>query len=157
MKSWNWLFQDLDFPGILKKYNVEFPGVKQEITKNSRGNKEKITKNLASFPIGAIWFCRIFLWMNSFVLSRTSKGEITNLENPVAFSKRYVLNCHLFSGIAQFKDKKPISDENFFSVQSWTTLFLHLLFVMTFSYTHFPSFHTKNLWCYAWAIYILVR
>ena len=35
--------------------------------------------------------------------------------------------------------------------------FLHLFFVMTFSYKLFPSFHTKNLWCYAWAIYILVR
>ena len=54
VKSRNWLFQDLDFPGILKKYNVEFPGAKQEITKIFRGNKEKITKNLASFPIGVI-------------------------------------------------------------------------------------------------------
>ena len=53
-KSQNWLFLELDFQGILKKYNVEFPGAKQEITKIFRGNKEKITKNLASFPIGAI-------------------------------------------------------------------------------------------------------
>ena len=54
MKSQNWLFMDLDFPGILKKNNVEFPGAKQEITKTVGGNKEKITKNLASFQIGVI-------------------------------------------------------------------------------------------------------
>ena len=54
MKSQSWLFQDLDFPGTLKKYNVEFPGAKQDITKFFRGNKEKFTKNLASFPIGVI-------------------------------------------------------------------------------------------------------
>ena len=35
--------------------------------------------------------------------------------------------------------------------------FLHLFFVMTFSYKLFPSFHAKRFWCYAWAIYILVR
>ena len=54
MKSRNWLFQDLDFPRILKKYNVEFPGAKQEITEIFKGNKEKITKNLASIPIGVV-------------------------------------------------------------------------------------------------------
>ena len=54
MKSRNWLFKDLDFPAILKKYKLEFPGAKQEITKTFRGKKEKITKNLASFPIGVI-------------------------------------------------------------------------------------------------------
>ena len=134
MKSRNWLFQDLDFPGILKKYNVEFPGVKQEITKVFRGNKEKIINHF--IPNRYLIILQDFLGMNSFTLSRTSKGEITNLEIPVvffSFSKKYELNSHLFSGIAQFTDKKPISDEIFVSVQSWTTLFLHLLFVMTFS------------------------
>ena len=61
--------------------------------------------------------------MNSFVLFRISKGKITNLEIPVVFSKKYVLNSHLFSGIAQFTDKKPISDEILVSVTSGTTLF----------------------------------
>ena len=59
--------------------------------------------------------------MNSFVLSRISDGEITNLEISVVFSKKYVLNSQLFLGIAPFTDKKPVPDEVFVSVQSWNT------------------------------------
>ena len=59
--------------------------------------------------------------MNSFVLSRISDGEITNLEISVVFSKKYVLNSQLFLGIAPFTDKKPVLDEVFVSVQSWNT------------------------------------
>ena len=59
----------------------------------------------------------------SFVLSRISKGVITNLETPVIFLKKHVLSPHLFSGIAKFTDKKSISDKSFVSVQSWITLF----------------------------------
>ena len=37
-----------------------------------------------------------------FVLSRFSKGKVTNLKDPDSFLKRYVLNPPLgFSGIAQ--------------------------------------------------------
>ena len=61
--------------------------------------------------------------MNSFVLPRISKGEITNPEIPVVFLKTYVINSHVFSGIAQFTEKKPISDEIFVGMQSWDTLF----------------------------------
>ena len=71
-----------------------------------------------------------------------------NLEIPVVFSKKYVLKPHLFSGKAQIADKKPISDKIFVSALSWATLF-YMFSVTTFSYKRFPSFHTKNLWCYA--------
>ena len=56
-----------------------------------------------------------------------------------------MLNSHLFSGIAQFTDKKPISDEIFVSVQSWTTPFFasslcHDLFIQTFSQFPYQKF-----------------
>ena len=82
MKSQNWLFQDLDFPGILKKYNVEIPGAKEEITKIFRGNKEKNHKEFGFIPNRCYIILKGFLGMNSFVLSRISMGEIRNLEIP---------------------------------------------------------------------------
>ena len=92
----------------------------------------------------------------SLALSRKPKGKITNLEIPVVFSKKYVLNPHLFSGIAQFTE-----ETNFWWIfcqcAELDHPFLQLLFVMTFSYKLFPRFHTKSLWCYAWAIHTLVR
>ena len=58
-KSQNWLFKDMDIPGILKKLHAELPWVKKEIAKIFRDNQEKITKNLVSYPRGVIQFCNI--------------------------------------------------------------------------------------------------
>ena len=119
VKSQDQLFQELDFPAIFQKQHVEFPGVKQEISKTFRGNKN-ITKNLVSFPRGATQLCRISRVVALFcpefpkVMQQTQKF-------PWFFKK--ALRCNRFSGIAQFTNNKPISDEIFVSVQSWTTLF----------------------------------
>ena len=61
-------------------------------------------------------------------------GEITNLEIPVDFSKKFVLNPHLFSGIAQFTDNKPISDEIFAELDEpfFTSSLRHELFIQPF-------------------------
>ena len=45
-----------------------------------------------------------------------------------------------FSGITQFTDNKLISDEIFRSVQSWTTLFHHDLFIYTFFQNPYQTF-----------------
>ena len=55
-----------------------------------------------------------------------------------------MLNSHLFSGIAQFTDKKPISDEIFVSVQSWTTLFCIFSLSWPFHTNFFPVSIPKN-------------
>ena len=49
-----------------------------------------------------------------------------------------MLHSHLFSGIAQFTDQKPISDEIFVSVQSWTPLFCIFSFSWPFRTNVFP-------------------
>ena len=80
--------------------------------------------------------------MSSFVLARISKGEITNPEvSVVFFSKKYVLNDHLFSGIVQFTDKKRNQlDETFVSVhQSWTTFFCIFSLSWPFQTNFFPA------------------
>ena len=71
-------------------------------------------------------------------LSRISKGEIANLETLVVFSKNYAINLHLFSGIAQCTDKKPISDKIFINVQSWITLFFIFSSSWPFNANIFP-------------------
>ena len=62
----NWLFQDIDFPRILKKSQVKFLGVKQKTTQIFRGNQEKLTKILqwswflvSKFPGGVTQLCWI--------------------------------------------------------------------------------------------------
>ena len=57
---------------------------------------------------------------------------------PMIFLKKYVVNPHLFSGIAQFKDNKPIPDEVFVSVQSWTNLFQIFSLSWPFHRNFFP-------------------
>ena len=97
MKSQNWLFQDLDFPRIFKKYNVEFPRAKEEMTKIFLGNKEKITlKEFAFIPNKCHIILQDFLGINNFVLSRISKGEITNQEIPVVFFPSFFWNSPIY-------------------------------------------------------------
>ena len=47
-----------------------------------------------------------------FALFRISKGEVTNLEIPVGFLKKYVIYHNFFSGIGQFTGKQFLM--NFF-------------------------------------------
>ena len=153
MKSRKWLFQDLDFAGILKKYNVEFPGAKQKITKIFRSNK----KDFGFIPNRCHIILQGFLWKNSFVLSRISKGEITNLEIQVVFFQKVCAPLPSFFWNSPIYRPETNFWWNFCQCAELDPPFLHLLFLMTFSYKRFPSFHTKNFWCYAWTIYILVR
>ena len=118
-----------NFLGLNKK-QLKFSGSIKKKSQRIWFHSQEVPYNLQDFQE----------W--SFVLSRISLGEIPNLEIPVDFSKKYVLSTHPFSGIAQFTHNKPISDEFL------DHPFLHLLFVMTFSYKLFPSFQTKTLWCY---------
>ena len=67
------------------------------------------------------------------------KDEITNLEIPAAFSKKDVLNLHHVSRIAQFTNKKSISEEIFVSVQSWTTSFCTFFSSWPFHTNFFPD------------------
>ena len=68
---------------------MEFPGTNQEITKIFRDNK-KNHKEFGFIPNRCHVTLHDFLKMNSFVLFRISKGEITNLEISVAcFRKVY--------------------------------------------------------------------
>ena len=55
------------------------------------------------FPRSVTQFYRISKGKESFVLSRISKGKVTNLKDPGFFFLKYVLNppCLDFSGIAQ--------------------------------------------------------
>ena len=80
----------LAIPGLEFSRNIEeiqcgISRAKQEITKIFRSTKEKITKNFAFIPNRCHIILQDFLQINSFVLSRISKGEITNLEIPVGF------------------------------------------------------------------------
>ena len=77
--------------------------------------------------------------MNSFALSRTSKGEITNLEISGFFFKKSMCSTTIFfSGIGQFTDNKPVSDETLVSVQSWTTFFCSFSLPWPFHKNFFP-------------------
>ena len=80
--------------------------------------------------------------MNSFVLSRISKGEITNLEIPVVFLKNVCAQLSSFFWDSPIYRQETNFWWNFCQCAELDHPFLHLLFVMTFSYKLFPSFHT---------------
>ena len=105
------------FLGLNKK-ELKFSGSIKKKSQRIWFHSQEVSYNFAGFP-----------GMQLF-LSRGSMGEIPNLENQGDFLKKY-LSTHLFSGIAQFTDNKPISDE---LLQSWITLF----------YIFFPVFKPKR-------------
>ena len=74
--------------------------------------------------------------MNGFALSRISKGEITNLEIPVVFFKNVCAQLPPFFWNSPIY--KPIADEIFVSVQSWTTLFCIFSLSQPFHTNFFP-------------------
>ena len=91
--------KDMEFPGGLKKQNLETPGVNKKRSGISRHDQEK---NSVEFPwvlvfdLGRSNGCDT-IWWNfqgwSFILSGISKGKVTNLQIPgVFFKKKYVLN-----------------------------------------------------------------
>ena len=95
-----------------------------------------------------------FLEMNSFVLSRISKFEITNLEISVVFFKKVCAQLPYFFWNSPIYRQETNFWWHFCQCTELDHPFLHLLFVTTFSCKLFPSFHAKNIWCYAWTIYI---
>ena len=90
--------EDMEFPGVLKKYHVEILGVKWK-SGIFRGDQEIMLHFHESwfltldFSRGVTQFYRIYKAKRSFVLSRISKSKVTNLKDPVVFFlKKYDLN-----------------------------------------------------------------
>ena len=76
---------------------MDFHRAKEEMTKIFLRNKEKITlKEFAFIPNKCHIILQDFLGINNFVLSRISKGEITNQEIPVVFFPSFFWNSPIY-------------------------------------------------------------
>ena len=86
--------EDMEFPGVLKKYHVEILGVNWKRSEIFRGDQEIMLHFHESwfltldFPRGVTQFYRISKAKGSFVLSRISEGKVTNLRDPGIFFKK---------------------------------------------------------------------
>ena len=120
-----------NFLGLNKK-QLKFSGSIKKKSQRIWFHSQEVPYNLQDFQE----------W--SFVLSRISLGEIPNLEIPVDFSKKCPQHPSFFWNSPIYTQQT-----NFWWIfAELDHTFLHLLFVMTFSYKLFPSFQTKRLWCY---------
>ena len=116
--------------------NIEEIGYKSDFSGTIKKKSRRICSDLGFWSPNSqeVPISKGFLG-SSFVLSKISKGKVTNREIPVVFFKKYILKPSFFSGIVQLTNNKSISDKTFVSVQSWTIFF----------YTNFSLCHGLSI------------
>ena len=123
---------------------------------NFRGQSRKNHKEFGFIPKRSHTIVQDFQgW--TFVLSGISKGEVTP-RNSSGYKKVCPQPPHPVPGVAQFTNTKPISDDIFVGLKSWTIYpFLQLLFILSYLFIQTCSQSPDQRFMVFSTTYILIR